>query len=395
MDPSNTVVILSACRTPLGCFQGSLSSMSSSDLGAVVFKEAVRRAGISESDIDAAYLGNVLQGGGGQNPCRQAVLKASLPESISCTSINKVCASGLKAVHFAAQSILSGDVECVLAGGSESMSNSPYMIPKARAGLRMGNGEIVDSLINDGLWDPFNNQHMGLNTETTAEEYDLTREAQDDYSEMSYKRAQQWWEGDNHDEVVPVEISSRGKVNKITQDEQVSKANFAKMRTLKPCFKKEGTITPANASAIGDGAAAVVLASLEFAQRHGLTPMAKIVASADGARDPLHFTIAPVLAAEKALKRAGMTKEDVDLFDINEAFAAVVLANVKILGLDMDKVNIRGGGISLTHPLGASGCIRLVALLYALRDEKKRHGLAALCVGGGEGHACVVENLLN
>ncbi|KAL0235606.1 hypothetical protein GEMRC1_002188 [Eukaryota sp. GEM-RC1] len=343
-----TVYILSAVRTPLGCFQGALSSLSSSDLAAIAFKEAVKRSSVNPQDITEAILGNVLQAGGGQNPCRQAVLKAELPDSIACTSINKVCASGLKAVSLASASILSGDCEVVLAGGAESMSNAPYLLPKVRAGLRMGNAEVLDCMINDGLFDPSTNQHMGLNTETTAEEFNLTREAQDDYAERSYKMATEFWTNGNHEEIVPVTITVRGK---LCQDEN-----------SQGLFQKDGTITPANASAIGDGAAAFVLASAEYVQKHGLTPLAKVVCCADSGRDPLRFTIAPAIACEKVLKRS-----------VNEAFAAVVLANVELLKLPMDKVNVVGGGISLSHPLGASGAVRLVALIHALKHGEKKN----------------------
>ncbi|KAL0210605.1 hypothetical protein RCL1_005041 [Eukaryota sp. TZLM3-RCL] len=389
----SSVYILSACRTPLGCFQGGLSSLSSADLGAVVFKEAVKRAGIPASDISEAFLGNVLQAGGRQNPCRQALINAGLPESIVCSSINQVCASGLKAITLGAQSIMLGQADVVLAGGAESMTNAPYLLPKARAGLRMGNAEIIDSMINDGLWDPFTNQHMGLNTETTAEEFSITREEQDNYSELSYNRAKSYWELEEHPEIVSVVPTARG-ASDVSIDEQYTKANFSKMRSLKPCFKKDGSITPANASAIADGAAAVVLVSGKYAREHGLAPIAKVVAFADTARDPLHFTIAPTDASNLTLKRAGLEKSDVDLWEINEAFAAVVLANVKLLGLEsLDSVNVSGGGISLGHPLGASGCVRSVALIHELKRTGKKRGLVTCCVGGGQAGACLFEVL--
>lgn len=388
-------VIVSSCRTPIGSFLGNLSTLSAPQLGAVAVEEAIRRAGIKKTDVQEVIMGNVLTAGEGQAPARQAALFAGLPESVECMTVNKVCGSGLKAIMLASQAIRLGDADVVVAGGMESMSNTPYLLEKARGGFKMGNVPLVDSMVKDGLWDVYNNFHMGSAAELCAKECAVPREAQDEFAITSYKRAQQATsEGWFKEEIVPVPIQGKGGTTMVEQDEEPFKTNFEKIPTLKPVFQKDGTVTAANASKINDGAAAVVLMSDEKAKALGLRPMARLVASASTAKKPEWFTTAPADVIPKVLARAGMSQKEIDLFEINEAFAVVTLAVNKILGLDAGKVNVNGGAIALGHPIGASGARILVTLLHALRRRKLRKGMAAICIGGGEASAVIVE-LLN
>lgn len=387
-------VILSAARTPIGAFMGSLSELAAPKLGAIAIKEAVRRAGITGADVSEVIMGNVLTGGVGQAPARQAALGAGLGNQVPCMTINKVCGSGLKAVMLADQAIRCGDAEIVVAGGQESMSNAPYILPKARTGYRMGNGELVDSMISDGLWDVYNNYHMGMAAELCASECHISRESQDEYTVASYKRAQEaqkngWFT----DEIAPVVIESKKGSVTIDTDEEPSKVKFEKIPELRPVFKKDGTVTAANASTIDDGAAAIVVASEEKAAALGLKPMARIIAHASFAHQPEWFTTAPIDGIKAALAKANLTIEDIDLFEINEAFAVVALAAKNELGIPLEKLNVHGGAIALGHPIGASGARLLTTLLYALKRYNKRFGLVTLCIGGGEASAMIVENI--
>jgi acetyl-CoA C-acetyltransferase len=388
-------VIVSACRTPIGSFLGSLSALPAPRLGALVVAEAIMRAGLKPTDVQEVIMGNVLTAGVGQAPARQAALFAGLPESVECMTINKVCGSGLKAVMLAAQAIQLGDADVIVAGGMESMSNTPYLLEKAREGLRMGHAEIVDSMIKDGLWDVYNNFHMGNAAELCAKECAVPREAQDEFSVMSYQRAlAAWKEGRFAEEVVPVTIKTKQGETRVEQDEEPFKAKFEKIPQLKPAFQNDGTVTAANASKINDGAAALVIMSADKAKAMGLKPMARIVAFASAAKKPEWFTTAPADVITKVLAKAGLSQDRIDLFEINEAFAVVALAVNKLLGLDPAKVNVNGGAVALGHPIGASGARILVTLLHALKQRNKQRGLAAICIGGGEAAGMVVE-LLN
>ena len=385
-------VIVSACRTPIGSFMGSLSSLSATQLGALAVEEAVKRAGIKKSDVQEVIMGNVLTAGEGQAPARQAALFAGLPDSVECMTINKVCGSGLKAVMLAAQAIQLGDADVIVAGGMESMSNAPYLLEKGRTGFRMGNAEVVDSMIKDGLWDVYNQYHMGIAAELCAKECAVPRDAQDEFAILSYKRAQSATsEGRFKEEIVPVTLKSKKGDEVIFQDEEPFKTDFAKIPKLKPAFQGDGTVTAANASKINDGAAAVVVMSKDKAQQLGVKPIARIMGYASSAKKPEWFTTAPADVIPKVLQRIKMKKEDIDLFEINEAFAVVALAVNKMLGLDLDKVNVNGGAVALGHPIGASGTRILVTLLHALKQRQKRRGMAAICIGGGEAAGMVVE----
>ncbi len=389
------VVIVSACRTPIGSFRGTLSALPAPRLGAIVIREALKRAGVRAEDVDEVIMGNVLTAGEGQAPARQAAVFAGLPTSVECMTINKVCGSGLKAVMLAAQAIRLGDARVIVAGGMESMSNVPYLLEKAREGYRMGHGELVDAMVKDGLWDVYNNFHMGNAAELCASECQIPRGAQDEFAIMSYTRAQAAQkEGRFTREIVPVEIKSgKGEPVIVTEDEDIRKTNFEKIPTLKPVFVKDGTVTAANSSKINDGAAALVVMSAGRARELGLKPLAKIVAQASAAKDPAWFTTAPADGIAKVLKRAGLTKDDIDLFEINEAFAVVTLAVNKALGLDPARVNVNGGAVAMGHPIGASGARILVTLLHALEQRQARRGLATLCIGGGEASAVIVERI--
>ncbi len=389
----NSVVIVSGARTPVGAFNGSLKSFTAPQLGAIVIKEALNRAGVKPEDVSEVIMGNVLTAGIGQAPARQASLFAGIPDTVPCMTINKVCGSGLKSVMLGAQAIMAGDAEIVVAGGQESMSNTPYMLDKARTGYNFGHSQLVDSMIKDGLWDVYNDYHMGLAAELCSDECNISREAQDAYAIESYTRAiKSLDEGIFNDEIVPVEVPQR-KADPIivTEDEDVRKVKFEKVPNLRPAFKKDGTVTAANASSLNDGAAAVVLMSEEKAKELGLTPLAKIVAQASAAKKPEYFTTAPADAINKVLDKAGLKIEDIDLFEINEAFSVVSLVNNEILKVDPAKVNVHGGAVAIGHPIGASGARVLVTLLYAMKRHNANRGIASLCIGGGEASALVVE----
>ncbi len=387
-------VIVSAARTPIGSFQGVFADLSATRLGAIAIAEALKRSGISGEDVGEVIMGNVLTAGLGQAPARQAALFAKLPQGTPCLTIGKVCGSGLKAVMLADQAIRAGDSEVVIAGGMENMTQAPYLLTKARAGYRMGNDKIIDSMVNDGLWDVYNNFHMGNATEICAKKYEISREAQDQYAAQSYQRSQKSIkEGLFKREIVAVEMETRKGRVVVDQDEEPFKGNIEKLPTLKPAFDKAGTVTAGNASSINDGAAAVVLMSAEAAKKRGLKPLARIVGHAQASVAPEWFTIGPSEAIKKNFSKLNLTAKDIDLFEINEAFAAVAIANNKILGLSEDRVNVRGGAVALGHPIGASGARILVTLIHALEDLKLKRGLASLCIGGGEGVSLIVERI--
>jgi len=387
------VVIASATRTPIGTFQGALASLSASDLGAAAVKEAVRRAKVKPDQVERVILGNVLPAGMGQAPARQAVIKAGLPVSTGAISVNKVCGSGLQAVMFARREILVGDADVIVAGGMESMTNSPYVLPKARAGYRMGNGEIVDTMIHDGLWDPYDDVHMGNCGDLVAEKYGFTREDQDRFATQSYQRAlAAQKEGKFKEEIVPVEVPQRrGEPLLVDEDEEPKRVKLDRMATLRPAFSKTGTVTAANASTINDGAAALVVTSAEVARERGYPILARIVSDSSAAVEPKWFTIAPVEALKKLYQKTDSRPSDWDLYEINEAFSGVTMAAVKEHGLDEANVNVHGGAVSLGHPIGCSGARVLVTLLHALRERSKQRGIATLCIGGGEAVALAVE----
>ena len=391
------VVIVSAARTPIGSFQGALASLSAPKLGAIAIKEALERAGIAgdaRAGIGEVYMGCVLAAGIGQAPARQASIGAGIPDSVGAVTVNKVCGSGLKAVVFAANAIATGEHDLVVAGGMESMSNAPYLLPKAREGYRLGHAQVIDSLINDGLWDAYGSVHMGDCAELCAKEKGITRADQDAFAAESYRRAMRAQaEGKFKGEIAAVEIAQRKGAAPVVvvDDEEPGRGVVAKLGALKPAFQKDGTVTAGNASSINDGAAALVLASADVAAARGAKPIARVVAAAGHAQAPEWFTTAPAGAIERVLARAGWKKDDVDLWEINEAFAVVSIANNKLLGLDPTRVNVWGGAVALGHPIGASGARVLVTLLAALRDAGKRRGVASLCIGGGEGIALAVE----
>lgn len=389
------VVIVSGARTPVGAFNGSLSSFTAPQLGAAAIKEAVKRAGIAPESINEVIMGNVLQAGIGQAPARQASLAAGIPDSVSCTTVNKVCGSGLKSVMYGAQAIQTGDVDIVVAGGMESMTNAPYYLKQARNGYRMGDGKIIDGMIHDGLWDPYGNKHMGNLAEMCGREYKITREQQDDYAKKSYELAiDAQKNGYFKEQIVPLEIKDRkGNVTVVDEDEDPKKVNFEKAKTLKPVFDKEGTVTAFNASNINDGAGAVVIMSREKADELGIKPLAKIIAQATHSQAPEWFTTAPGYVVDKVCKKAGLTKNDIDLFEINEAFAVVSCAVNQIAGLDASKVNVTGGAVALGHPIGASGSRLLINMVYNLHRLNKRYGLVTLCNGGGEATAVIIEKI--
>ena len=392
----NDVVIAGACRTPIGSFRGTLSSLPAPRLGSIVIKEAIRRAGVKPSDVDEVIMGNVISAGIGQAPARQAAIFAGLPSSVECMTINKVCGSGLKAVMLASQAVMLGDAQVVVAGGLESMSNAPYLLEKAREGFRMGNAEVVDAMMKDGLLDAYHNTLMGIAGELCAKECSISRLAQDEFAIMSYTRAQEAQKaGIFSKEIVGVEIKgAKGDPVTVLNDEDVTKTNFEKIPKLRPAFTQDGTITAANSSKISDGAAALVVMSAEKARALGIKPMARLLASASFAKDPDWFTTSPADVIPKVLARAGLAVKEIDLFEINEAFAVVALAVNKIAGLDVGKVNVNGGAIALGHPLGASGARILVTLLYALEQRNLKRGLAALCIGGGEASGVIVERVV-
>jgi acetyl-CoA C-acetyltransferase len=388
------VVIVSAARTPIGAFQGSLSEVSAPKLGSIVIQEAIKRAGIEKSVVDEVIMGNVLTAGEGQAPARQATLYAGLSEAVTTMTINKVCGSGLKAVMLAAQAILCGDADVIVAGGMESMSNIPYLLEKARTGYRMGHGQLIDGMIKDGLWDVYNNYHMGNAAELCAKECNIPREAQDAFAKLSYERAiKAQKEGLFKEEIAGVTIAGKKGDVIISDDEEPGKANFEKMLTLKPAFQKDGTVTAANASKINDGAAALVVMSADKARELGLKPLVKIIAQASSARKPEWFTTAPIDAIGKVLKKADLKIDAIDLFEINEAFAVVSLAAANELKISQEKMNVHGGAIALGHPIGASGARILTTLIHAMKHHNKKRGMAAICIGGGEASALIVERI--
>ena len=387
------VVIVGAARTPIGAFLGSLSSLAAPRLGAIAIKAALERAGVAAGEVKTVFMGHVLQGGVGQAPARQAALYAGIPNTVPCVTINKVCGSGLEAVIEAARVIALGEADCVVAGGMESMSNAPYFSHALRTGARMGNVDFKDLMIHDGLWDPYNDMHMGMCGEKCAADFGFSRSAQDEYAMESVRRAQKAQkDGAFTAEIVPVPVpQKKGDPILVVDDEGPKNARPEKIASLKPSFKKDGTITAANASSINDGAAAVVLMSADRAKRENRPVLARLGAFGHAARDPVEFTIAPADAVNQALTRAGLKTAEIDLWEINEAFAVVAMANNKLLGLSADKVNVRGGATVLGHPIGASGTRLLVTLIYAMKDLGKKRGLASLCIGGGEGIALIVE----
>lgn len=386
--------IISAARTPIGSFQGSLASRPTVELGATVVKAAVSRAGISPNEVEACIMGNVLTAGEGQAPARQAAIFGGLPVTTECLTINKMCGSGLKAVMLASQSIMLGEAHIIVAGGMESMTNAPYLLPKARSGYRYGNGEIIDSMQYDGLFDVYNRYLMGNAAELCARECNISREAQDDFAVSSYERAiKAQKEGLFKDEIVSVVWDERGKSVTVSEDEEPKNFRPDKIPTLKPAFEQGGTVTAANASKINDGAAAVLVASADAVKTKGLTPIAKILAMATAAKKPEYFTTAPIDAIPKVLKKANLALNDIDLFEVNEAFAVVSLAAEKSLGIPHEKMNVNGGAVALGHPIGASGARILVTLLHALKQRDLKRGLAAICLGGGEAVSMIVERV--
>ena len=387
-------VIVSAARTAIGTFSGTLANTSASELGAVVVRAALERAGVEPGAVDEVLMGCILQAGQGQNPARQAALKAGLPVEVPCTTINKVCGSGLKSVALAAQSIMAGDAEIVVAGGAENMNLAPYMLDKARTGYRMGHGQLIDSMIHDGLWCIFGDTHMGITAEKVAEQYGISRAEQDEFAAASQAKAAAAIEsGRFADEIVPVLIPQRkGDPVRFDKDEHVRPGTTVEsLSKLKPAFKKDGTVTAGNASGINDGAAAVVVMSADRAKAMGLAPLAKVKAYASAGVDPSVMGIGPVPATRKALAKAGLTVADIDLIEANEAFASQSLAVGRDLGWDAAKVNVNGGAIALGHPIGASGARILVTLLHEMQKRDVRYGLATLCIGGGMGIALIVE----
>lgn len=387
------VVIVSGRRTPIGSFNGALSSLSASQLGSIAIKGVLNDSKISPDMIDEVIMGNVLTAGVGQAPARQAALFAGLPEKTECMTINKVCGSGLKAVMLAAQAIQTGNAEIIIAGGQESMSNAPYILDKARNGYRLGNGEITDSIIKDGLWDVYNNIHMGSCAESCAKDFNLTREELDAFAINSYKRAlDAQKEGRFKDEIIDVKVKVGKDEITVSTDEEPGKVKFDKISSLKPVFDKNGVVTAANASSLNDGAAALLIMSEEKAKQLGLNPLVEITDQASAAKAPVQFTTAPADSINKVLKRANLKISDIDLFEINEAFAVVSLANNKLLGLDDSKVNVNGGAVALGHPIGASGARVLVTLIHEMKKRKSIYGLASLCIGGGEAAALIVKN---
>jgi len=391
---SREVVIVSAVRTPVGSFNSAFANVSAVDLGAAVIKEAISRSGISANQVDEVIMGNVLSATLGQNPARQASLKAGLPDEVPAWTINIVCGSGLKSVICAAQIIMAGDADIVVAGGMENMSRSPYALPQARTGFRMGNSSIIDTMISDGLTDAFNNIHMGITAENVAEKFGITREEQDKFALMSQNRAEEAIKsGKFVEEIVPISIPQRkGDPIVIKQDEFPRfGTTYEALATLRPAFKTDGTVTAGNASGLNDGAAAVVVMSKEKAEELGLTIMANIVSWGSAGVDPLIMGTGPIPASKKALAKAQLSIEDIDLIEANEAFAAQSLSVVRELSLDVDKTNVNGGAIALGHPLGASGTRILVTLLYEMQRRKAKSGLATLCIGGGQGVAMIVS----
>ena len=391
---SKEVYIISAVRTPIGSFMGGLSTLSATKLGAAAIKGALEKSSIDDNLIDEVFMGNVLQAGVGQAPARQAALAAGLGQNVPCTTVNKVCASGMKAIMFGAQSILCGDNHIVVAGGMESMSQTPHYL-NGRNGTKFGNMTVVDGISLDGLLDVYSNVPMGTCAELCAKEHGITREDQDNFAITSYQRATEAWDsGKFNEEVVPVSIPQRkGDPKIIAKDEEYTNVFLDKIPSLRPAFDKEGTITAANASTINDGASALILASKEAVEKYGLKPIAKIVSYADAAQAPEWFTTAPSLAVPKALEKAGLSTNDIDFWELNQAFSVVGIANTKILGLQPEKVDVNGGAVALGHPLGNSGSRIIVTLIHVLKQNNGRYGGAAICNGGGGASAMIIENI--
>ena len=386
------IVILGGARTPMGSFQGGLATMSAPQLGAIAIKGALGRAAVGAEAIQYVMMGNVLQAGIGQAPARQAAIAAGIPVSAGAATVNKVCSSGLKAVMDASNDIRCGDYEIAVAGGMESMTNAPYMLPKARAGYRMGNGTLVDLMIHDGLWDPYGDKHMGNCAETCVAKYEFSREDQDAFSLESYHRAQAAVkEGRFKAEIEPVTIEGRKGSTTIEDDEEPFAAPLDKMPNLRPAFQKDGSVTAANSSKLSDGAAALVVASAEYAERNNLKPIARIVAHATHSQEPEWFTTAPAGAIRNVLGKAGLSMSDIDLVEVNEAFAAVAMAVMKESGIPHEKLNVNGGAVAIGHPIGCSGARILVTLIHALQARGGKRGLVAICNGGGEATAMIIE----
>tara|TARA_Y100000588_G_scaffold358585_1_gene416882 strand:- start:6 stop:1190 length:1185 start_codon:yes stop_codon:yes gene_type:complete len=386
-------VIVSAVRTPIGAFQGYLSSLSASDLASICIKDILDQTGIQTDQINEVILGNVLSAGQGQAPARQATLKSGCPDSVEALTINKMCGSGLKAVMLADQAIRCGDADLILAGGMESMSNAPYLLNDARAGKKLGHSKVIDSMIHDGLWDAYNDKHMGNCAEMLAKDRNYSREAQDEYAIESYNRAQQaTTDGIFQTEIVPVVIPQRkGEPLVIDEDEEPAKARFEKIPALKPAFDKDGTITAANASKLNDGAAVMLITSEENAKDLGLKPLVRIIEQASASHQPEWFTTAPSKAIGKVLNKAGLKANDIDLWEINEAFAVVAMAAIEDYNIQYENVNIYGGAVALGHPIGASGARILTTLINGMNRQNVDRGLATLCIGGGEASALIVE----
>ena len=386
------VVITTAKRTPIGSFNGTLASLSAAKLGSIAIKSVLEDSKINIENIDEVIMGNVLTAGLGQAPARQAALFAGLPEKTECMTINKMCGSGLKSVMLAHQAILTGDTDVIIAGGQESMSNAPYLLDNGRNGYRLGNGIITDSMIKDGLWDAYNDIHMGSCAEKCAKDFSFTREQLDEFTVSSYNKAlKAQTEGKFNDEIVPVTIKSRKEQITINSDEEPGRVKFDKISSLKPVFEKDGIVTAANASSINDGAAALLVMSEEKAKEFGLKPLVEIVAQASAAKAPIEFTTAPADAIKKIFTKAKLSKDDIDLFEINEAFSVVSLAVNEILGLDPSKINVNGGAVALGHPIGASGARILTTLIHEMIRRNSTYGLASLCIGGGEASALIVK----
>jgi acetyl-CoA C-acetyltransferase len=389
------VMICSAVRTPIGNFFGALGSFSATELGGIVIEEAIRRAGIKKEEVEGVILGNVLPCGLGQNPARQAMIKAGLPMSGGALTINKVCGSGLKAVMLAAQAIMAGDADVMVAGGMENMSRAPYYLENARTGYRLWDGKLVDGMVHDGLWDIVNDYHMGFTAEIQAKKFNISREEQDRFAYESNEKAMKMTrEGKFKEEIVPIRLpSKKGEAVFFDTDEGPRDPDLQKMAKMKPAFKDDGTVTAANSSKISDGASALVLMSKERAQALGIKPMARVGAQSEAGVELEDVLVAPINSIPKALKKAGLSLKEIDLYEINEAFAASTLAVIKTLGIDPARVNVRGGAVALGHPIGASGARVLTTLLYAMKDTHAKRGMASLCLGGGEAVSLIVEQI--
>jgi acetyl-CoA C-acetyltransferase len=396
MAAFDDVVIISGCRTAVGKFQGSLSDLSAPQLGAVVVREAVKRAGLNSDQVDECIMGNVLPAGLGQNPARQAAIFAGLSPATGAMTINKVCGSGLKAVALAAQAVQTGNSSIVVAGGMESMTNAPYLLPQARKGYRLGNGKVIDSMVHDGLWDIYNDYHMGVTGENVAEKYGITREEQDEFAVNSHRKAiAAWKECRFKSQIVPVEIPARkkGEAPMLFEKDESPREDttIEALRSLKPAFKKDGTVTAGNAPGVNDGAAAVVVTSAQRAKELGVQPMVRIVAQATSGVEPKWVMMAPVDAVRKIWEKTGWKTNDVDLYELNEAFSVQALGVMRELGLDPNRVNVNGGAVAIGHPIGASGARVLVTLIYEMTRRNVKRGIAALCLGGGNAVAMAVE----